>query len=714
MSGALANKPGNGGEAWVRTELAARARAARVRRRASSSRSAPRTASTPTARPAPFETCVNREFFERSLAAVAPRSRASLILDGGPATAGLPFDELVDLAAEAELLVNISGHLELGCAQARPRRRAYVDVDPGFTQIWAARAARGAPRRARRLLHGRREHRSRRLPDPDRRHRLAPAAAAGGARGLAGRAAAGRPTGFTTVAGWRSPLGELSHEGATLPGKLTSWRAVIDLPRALGARRSRSRSTSTPATSVTSTRCSQHGWRISDPRAGRRGSRGVPPATSRGSGAEFSAAQGVYVETAQRLAQRPHRALPRLGAAGARPGHRDSAARYPVGEGLLTFGTLDEAVSGADGDRRATTQRTPPPHGAGRGALRLRCHPDRDSSTEHSPRPRRMPLLSEIAGRVLRLPAPATRDVLVERDLPVAMDDGVVLLADRYAPARRRRARRPCSSARRTGARGRSASCSAGCSPSAASRSSCRASRGTFGSGGEFDPFDERDDGLATLRWLRAQPWHDGPRRHDRPELHGHRPVGDRRRGRRAGAVGHRVAVPRHGVRQREHLARHRAVVDAVPRGAGAAARAAAARPRPAAHAAARLRPRSRSATSTSARSGRRSRTSASGSSRWRRTARTGRRATSRRRSPTSRAPVQLTGGWHDIFLPWMIEDFRALRAAGRARSSSSGRGRTRRPALRGREPARGHRAGCARTCSATGGWSATRRSAST
>ena len=29
-------------------------------------------------------------------------------------------------------------------------------------------------------------------------------------------------------------------------------------------------------------------------------------------------------------------------------------------------------------------------------------------------------------------------------------------------------------------------------------------------------------------------------------------------------------------------------------------------------------------------------------------------------------APVQLIGGWYDIFLPWMVEDYRALRAAGR------------------------------------------------
>src|SRR6202022_1188741 len=29
-------------------------------------------------------------------------------------------------------------------------------------------------------------------------------------------------------------------------------------------------------------------------------------------------------------------------------------------------------------------------------------------------------------------------------------------------------------------------------------------------------------------------------------------------------------------------------------------------------------------------------------------------------------AQVQLIGGWYDIFLPWMLDDFSALRAAGR------------------------------------------------
>src|SRR5689334_25387355 len=41
-------------------------------------------------------------------------------------------------------------------------------------------------------------------------------------------------------------------------------------------------------------------------------------------------------------------------------------------------------------------------------------------------------LASRVRERLLRLPSPLTRDILVERDLPVPMPDGVILLADRY------------------------------------------------------------------------------------------------------------------------------------------------------------------------------------------------------------------------------------------------------------------------------------------
>lgn len=103
----------------------------------------------------------------------------------------------------------------------------------------------------------------------------------------------------------------------------------------------------------------------------------------------------------------------------------------------------------------------------------------------------------------------------VERDLAVPMDDGVLLRADVYHPAvpeppgdsitfptvlmRSPYGRRSFGSLlgpvyARRGFRLVVQSC-----------------RGTFGSGGTFQPqFHERADGLATLRWLREQPWFDG------------------------------------------------------------------------------------------------------------------------------------------------------------------------------------------------------------
>ena len=121
-----------------------------------------------------------------------------------------------------------------------------------------------------------------------------------------------------------------------------------------------------------------------------------------------------------------------------------------------------------------------------------------------------MPLLSEIAGRLLRLPRPVTRGLLVDRDLPVAMDDGVVLLADRYVPPGVERA--PTVLVRSP--YGRSGAFGFLFGRLIAERGLqvlVQSIRGTFGSGGRFDPFDERADGLATLRWLRRQPWHAGP-----------------------------------------------------------------------------------------------------------------------------------------------------------------------------------------------------------
>src|ERR1700742_639678 len=122
-----------------------------------------------------------------------------------------------------------------------------------------------------------------------------------------------------------------------------------------------------------------------------------------------------------------------------------------------------------------------------------------------------MSLLSQVMGRRMRLIAPRTTDVRREKDLPVAMDDGEVLLADRWVA--RDGADEPTPTVLVRSPYGRRQLVGLLFGRLLAERGLqvvIQSVRGTFGSGGTFSPFDERADGLATLRWLRAQPWHAG------------------------------------------------------------------------------------------------------------------------------------------------------------------------------------------------------------
>lgn len=99
----------------------------------------------------------------------------------------------------------------------------------------------------------------------------------------------------------------------------------------------------------------------------------------------------------------------------------------------------------------------------------------------------------------------------VERDLAAPMGDGVSLLGDLYRPTA---ATGPLPTVLIRLPYGRAGLYGAVFVATYARRGFqvfVQSTRGTFGSGGLFRPFTtERDDGLATLAWLREQPWSDG------------------------------------------------------------------------------------------------------------------------------------------------------------------------------------------------------------
>jgi putative CocE/NonD family hydrolase len=134
------------------------------------------------------------------------------------------------------------------------------------------------------------------------------------------------------------------------------------------------------------------------------------------------------------------------------------------------------------------------------------------SSTHERGAESRLSLFSQILARRMRLPQPQTLDVVCRRDLRAPMDDGTVLLADRWVA--RMGGDRPKPTVLIRSPYGRRQFVGLLFGRLLAERGLqvvIQSVRGTFGSGGDFSPFDERADGLATLRWLRSQPWHAGP-----------------------------------------------------------------------------------------------------------------------------------------------------------------------------------------------------------
>jgi hypothetical protein len=169
-----------------------------------------------------------------------------------------------------------------------------------------------------------------------------------------------------------------------------------------------------------------------------------------------------------------------------------------------------------------------------------------------------MTLISEILSRRMGLPRAQTRDVVRERDLRVEMDDGAVLLADRWVAKDARDRPQPTVLLRSCYGRGHVFGLVHGrLLAERGLQVVIQSVRGTFGSEGKFNPFEERGDGLATLAAPAAMAR--GSDRDDRLELPGPCAVGNRG-GRRRGArrvvdSRQRLAVPRAELSKREHVA---------------------------------------------------------------------------------------------------------------------------------------------------------------
>jgi hypothetical protein len=294
---------------------------------------------------APFPVSANANYFRSVVSAFGLTGKATLICDDGKQTIGVPLAELLPLATRAALLVNISGHLTFGPLMEAIGVKAYVDMDPGYTQLWQAAGTSAA------RLEG---HDSFFTVGENVGTPICPVPV-GGVPWRPIR----QPTlladwpvtdtedrsRFTSVATWRNSLGPIELGDLTFGSKAHEFRKYVALPGQCPAGFELALDIHT-ADSQDRLLLERHGWKLVDP-----GQVAYSPTAFQHyvqrSAAEFSVAQPIHAATMTGwFSDRTVRYL----SCGKPVVVQDTGfgRTLPVGEGLVGFRTLEEAIAGVE------------------------------------------------------------------------------------------------------------------------------------------------------------------------------------------------------------------------------------------------------------------------------------------------------------------------------------------------------------------------------
>lgn len=293
-------------------------------------------------RTVPFHRWDGRRTFRDVTGAYGFADACCLIYEGGRDTWGMDWAACREAARGADLLLAVGGRFRTPEILDAVGHRAYVDINPGKTQVYAfeydvdygldafdshfsvglAVGAPGCPLPTGGL-------RWRPLMWPVVMERWTRGAPAGDA--------------FSTLSSWGRKH-EFSFQGTDSGDKVEQWLRFLDLP----GRTDQRMEIGLPADTVESDdldRLRDHGWSVRD--SGRLRSLDDYVGWVAGSRAEFSVANGRYVKFRTGwFSDRTSRFL-----AAGRPVLVQSTGiedHLPVGEGLLTFETMDEAADGIE------------------------------------------------------------------------------------------------------------------------------------------------------------------------------------------------------------------------------------------------------------------------------------------------------------------------------------------------------------------------------
>jgi hypothetical protein len=348
VAGALANRPYNAGGAWVRLSWLLGLKKLgfgvyfieQIDPRSCIDASGARTT---------FQECVNREFFRQVVSQFRLENCAALIYGNGEEVHGATLGHVTNVCRSAAALINISGHLAIPSLLQAFRRRVYIDIDPGFTQFWHAEGNLGA------RLAGHTDF----FTIGENIGRPYCSIPTGGIHWRTVRqpvvledwpvCRVEGPRPFTTIASWRGPFGPINAGGRTLGLKVHEFRKFISLPALTGDDFELALAIEAGDWKDRESLVA-NGWKLVEPKDVVPGPLEFRDYVTR-SAAEFSVAQGVYVDTRSGwFSDRTIRYL----AAGRPALVQDTGIgrNLSSGEGLLVFSTLNEAVAGVRNIRR--------------------------------------------------------------------------------------------------------------------------------------------------------------------------------------------------------------------------------------------------------------------------------------------------------------------------------------------------------------------------
>jgi len=267
--------------------------------------------------------------------------RAALLERGGESTAGLSYSDLLEFARGADLLLNISGMLKDEHLLEAVPVRAFLDLDPGFNQVWQATGTEmGIDRHTHCVTVGVRIG-AEDCPIPTLERNWIPTLPPVALEHWPMAEASPRRDAFTSVGHWRS-YGSIEHDGVHYGQRTHAFRQLFELPRRAPARFESALGIH-PDEVEDLRALRENGWDLLDPYE----VAGSPDAYAgfvRESKAELGVAKSGYVNS--RSGWFSDRSAAYL-ASGRPVVAQDTGFGevLPTGEGLLAFGDVEEAVA---------------------------------------------------------------------------------------------------------------------------------------------------------------------------------------------------------------------------------------------------------------------------------------------------------------------------------------------------------------------------------